>query len=602
MAKIFQFLHRRSFKFQNPLEINPQLFREIKRKINSRNIFITSLLSMLIQLFVVVVYLGKLPNELPDIKRNVRYLNPDINIYPVLKVTDQYSRYCTGSHRRGAIPTEYLCHHKLDIWEINWNLFWHDIFTVFCIISVFILLIIGTYMIIADLVKEEKTGTLNFIRLSPQSASNILLGKILGVPILIYFFIASILPLHIISGIKANIPWYLILSFYIIVLASCGFFFSFSLFLSLIKLGSVKINPWIVTFSISFFIYITTVRFIGDTDIFFLHSTNIYNSFIEWSYLFNPIASLTYTYPQGINSISNYSGNYIEIIDSLRELLFYGQALWKQAIIGMGFILLNYCLWTYWFWQGATRLFHNPSSTTFSKKQSYWLTGWFVLISFGFTLQQNKYNMFFTNLIILYFVLFVFFLCLIAVLSPHRQTLSDWARYRHQRSQDSNLLEKELVFGEKSPSTIAIAINALIATIIILIGSTFFLSYKEIETMMWGAFLTMGMILLYAVIAQWMLLMKSNKRVLWTAITLALLIIILPVLFATAEAKFQEAPLVWFFSFMPAIAVQYANSSALLLGVLGQWLAITFVSRQLIKKLRQAGSSETQKLLNNHIT
>ena len=49
------------------------------------------------------------------------------------------------------------------------------------------LLVMGTYLLIADLSREERRGTLNFIRMSPESAKNILLGKLLGVPILVYF-------------------------------------------------------------------------------------------------------------------------------------------------------------------------------------------------------------------------------------------------------------------------------------------------------------------------------------------------------------------------------------------------------------------------------
>ena len=560
MTKNFQLFQRRAFKLQNTLEINPQLFREIKGKISGRNIFITSLPSMLMQLFVVALYLG----QLPDINR----LNP------------QYSRYCLGARPKYSI--EYLCEHQLGIWEINWNLFWHDIFIFSSIVSVFILLIIGTYMIIADLVKEENTGTLNFIRLSPQSASNILLGKILGVPILIYFFAASIFPLHFISGLAANIPWYLILLFDLVVIASCALFYSFSLLFSLVKIGQGELKSWIATFVVALFVFITTAIFFQDPPYNFF----LINSVAEWL-LFNPVIALPYLLEP--ISVPSDLVNYLNI-GAMGELLFYGQPLWTKANTGISFILLNYCLWTYWFWQGATRLFHNPKNTIFSKKQSYWITGWFVIIALGFTL-QNNYTIL-DDFIRLQFLLIIMFSGLIAALSPHRQTLYDWARYRHQISKDGKLLGQELVFGEKSPSTIAIAINAFIATSIIVMGLIFFPFTAQTTAVMWGLILTMGIILFYAVIAQWMLLMKSNKRVIWTSITLSFLIIIPPILFAIAEAMPQDAPLVWFFSFIPSVATEHASISALLLGLLGQWLAITCVSFQMVRQLRRIGNSE----------
>ncbi len=565
MAKNFQLFQKRSLKLKNSLDCNPQLLREIKGKINGRNIFIVSFISMLTQLLVVTSHLGKLPDM-------------DQSYY-------QVSRYCTIP--RAYNLRHFLCHSKLGIWQINWELFWHDIFIVFSIVSIFILLVIGTYMINADLVKEEKTGTLDFIRLSPQSATNILLGKILGVPILVYFFVASIFPLHLISGLKANIPWYFILFFDLVVIASCAFFYSFSLLLSLVKIGQAEFKPWIATLFLTLFILITTKIFFEDP--------YINNSLAECLLFFNPVISLTYTYTQGTSSIPSYLINYMDI-ESLGKLLFYGQALWTKAITGMSFILLNYCLWTYWFWQGATRLFHNPTSTVFSKKQSYWITGWFTTIALGFTLQNNRYNNLFENFILLQCLLFVMFLGLIAALSPHRQTLYDWARYRHQLSKDGKLLGKELVFGEKSPSTVAITINAFIATMIIVMGLIFFPFQEQIATAIWGLILTMGIILFYAVIAQWMLLMKSNKRVMWSSMTISFLIIVPPILFAVAEATPQDAPLAWFFSFIPSVAIEHASISALVLGFLGQWLAITFVSFQMVKQLRNAGRSETKRL------
>ena len=197
--------------------------------------------------------------------------------------------------------------------------------------------------------------------------------------------------------------------------------------------------------------------------------------------------------------------------------------------------------------------------------------------------------------------LFVIFLGLIATLSPHRQTLSDWARYRHQQSKDGKLLGKELILGEKSPSTIAIAINAMI-TIIIISSVLIFFPSKQAISAIWGLILTMGIVLFYAVVAQWMLLMKSNKRVMWTSITISCLMIIPPTLFAIAELTPQNMPLVWFFSFIPSVAIEKANMSSLLLGVLGQWLAITCVSFPLIRKLRQAGRSKTFAICSQDIT
>ena len=59
---------------------------------------------------------------------------------------------------------------------------------------------------INDLAKEEQRGTLNFIRLSPQTEQSILFGKMLGVPSLVYLFIILSIPLHLWSGIALEFP------------------------------------------------------------------------------------------------------------------------------------------------------------------------------------------------------------------------------------------------------------------------------------------------------------------------------------------------------------------------------------------------------------
>jgi len=310
MTKNFQLLSKSNFKLQNPLESNPQLFREIKGKISGKNIFIVSLFSLFIQLFVVAVYFGRLPD--------------------IAEKKEQYSRYCTGL-RESKYATKYVCIQNMEVWKINWELFWHDIFIISAVASIFILLIIGIFMIIADLVKEEKTGTLNFIRLSPQSASGIFLGKILGVPILVYFFVGTILPLHFISGLNANISWYSILFFDLIIIASCGFFYSLSVLFSLSKIGKAELKPWILAFVVTFFLWITTIMFFSHLD--------IYNSLAECLLLLNPIFALTYLLD--LLFVNHDLVSYMKL-ESLRSLLFYGQPLWAKAITGMSFIFYQH--------------------------------------------------------------------------------------------------------------------------------------------------------------------------------------------------------------------------------------------------------------------
>ncbi|NJK76806.1 MAG: ABC transporter permease [Microcoleus sp. SU_5_6] len=63
---------------------------------------------------------------------------------------------------------------------------------------------LGSYFIVSDLAEEQKRGTLNFIRLSPRPAWQILLGKLLGIPVLLYLSIAFAIPLHCFAGLRGG--------------------------------------------------------------------------------------------------------------------------------------------------------------------------------------------------------------------------------------------------------------------------------------------------------------------------------------------------------------------------------------------------------------
>ncbi len=72
-------------------------------------------------------------------------------------------------------------------------------------------------------------------------------------------------------------------------------------------------------------------------------------------------------------------------------------------------------------------------------------------------LYTSPKNSLFNNLDSLSLLNLLLFLCLIAALSPHRQVLQDWARYRKQRvftrkSFWNRALVQDLIWSEKSPA------------------------------------------------------------------------------------------------------------------------------------------------------
>ena len=546
------------------LNLNPQLFREVKGKLKTRNIVIAAAVSAIAQFIVVISFLSELPKYDPD---------------NLLK--EQYGRYAMGVGRYFAYTKDMLGN-----WIINWQLLWLDIFMALSIIAIFSLAIVGTYMLVADTVKEDSRGTLNFIRLTPQSAGSVMFGKMLGVPVLLYVAVLLLLPLQMVAGLGAHIPLTLIIGFNAVIVASCALCYSLALLWSLTNSGLSGFKPWLAGGAVgSLILLLTTASF---------HDNLITNALWDWLLLFNPGIVLAY-----LIEATSLSLNKIEFVsaENLGELLFYGQALWTKASFGIGFILLNLGLWTYWSWSALKRRFHNPNNTLSSKTQSYWITGWFVIFALGFTLQANlSYRATSGNFIFLQFCLCALGLASIAALSPHRQGLYDWARYRHQINKNGNVLWKELVFGENSPSGVALFINMAIAITYITPSIFLFLQDDKQYSVFWGFVLGGFIILFYGLVAQLILTLKTRKRSVWSAIGVISMIVVPPTCLGFAGIYPNSSPQLWLFSFLPTIGTEYATMSAVMLAILGQALAVSLVSLQITRILKQAGKSETKLL------
>lgn len=512
---------------------NPQFLRELKGHLKTRNLAIAIGVSLLGQ-FLLVMY-----------------------FYELLNLDDTYSSFCVRN-------SNYNC--RLDAVGqiiIDWQQWWQTLFGVLNWILPLILLLAGVYMIISDLGKEERRGTLNFIRLSPQSSQSILTGKILGVPILLYLGVALALPLHLWSAVSAGVPFSFLVSFYLLSGASYCFFYSAALLYGFLS----GFQAWLASFL---------------TFVFALPLLNVINSSV---YLFTQ-ANFDWS-DSGRYSLQWF---YIPI----------GSNLW----LGDAFAILNFGLWTYWIWQALNRRFSNANATIISKKQSYWIVACFELLLLGFCLQNNNLNPArFAESGSLWGVLFIietvnllWFLGLIAVLSPHRQALQDWARYRREKVSNrkgfwSNLMQ-DLLWDEKSPSLVAVAVNLGIKTVI---WGAWILSWPQNSdkiSAILGLILSLNWILILAGIAQ-------TQRSLWASITVTALIVFPPIFFSLLSMPFYQSSGVWLLTVFPWIAVKEAFAIPVFLTILGQWSATTLLSLQLTRQMRLAGESSSKAIFAN---
>ena len=529
---------------------NPQLFRELKGRLKPRNVIIAVAISLVGQLLLLLFFYTQLPFD------------------------RDYSEYCIRPAYGKCLKD------SAGNLLITWSEWWQDLFTTFCCVSICILLVAGTYMLISDLSQEERRATLNFLRLSPRSEINILTGKVLGVPILLYLAAVLTVPLQLWAGLAAGISLAKILSFWAIVVASCLFFYSAALFCSLISGGRGGFLPWLGSGAVFLFLMLM---------LSFATNVTPVNSPFAWLRLFSPFDSIFYLF-------SNSEGYGHEWFN----LRWYYLPVGASKVNLVGLTLLNYGLWTYWIWQSLQRCFRNPNATILSKGQSYLLVACFELVILGFALQDpgnTELYDFENNLAMLSIFNLVVLFGLIALMSPQRQTLQDWARYNKLKTRHKTLVP-DLVWGEKSPAVVAMAINLAIATTPLVLWILLQAVEKIDKTkVLFAVAFFVSWILIYASIVQLMLMMKTPKRSLWAFGTVAAIICLPPIILGILAISPYENPALWLFSSFPWVGLEHGAATTVFLALLGQGIVLILLNLQLTRQLKQAGESTTKALL-----
>ena len=288
-------------------------------------------------------------------------------------------------------------------------------------------------------------------------------------------------------------------------------------------------------------------------------------------------------------------------ISPIRQLQFFYLPIGKNLFTLVGFHLVNYGICSYGIWQAMKRCFRNADSTILSKGQSYLFIAFTQVMFLGLTIPgvDDKYDLGMIVLIALFN--FALVLALTIVLSPQRQTIQDWSRYRHQNHPDKSVL-KDLVFGEKSPAIVAIAINLLIATtpimIWILVSSpSFYNGGVDKSKVLLAMVLALSLMLMYATIAQLMLLMKNPKRYVWTVGTIGVAMFLPSIILSVLGMSPSKHPILWLFSTFPWAAIEYTQTTTIFLALLAELTVVALLNFQLNRQVKVLGESATKALL-----
>ncbi|NEQ97527.1 MAG: hypothetical protein F6K30_12520 [Cyanothece sp. SIO2G6] len=520
-------------------------------------------------------------------------------------------------------------------YAIDWFQWHRDAFWGLSITMLFPLLILGTYVLINNLLKEERDGTLNFIRLSPQSAREILLGKMLGVPALIYLAVAIALPLHLFHGISAGLGWGVMAAFYGATGAIAFLTFSMALLLGMVNMSLGMVQAWLGGGAV-FLIQLLCLQASR-------HASSSDGSALSWTLMFSPFSTL-----RGVGEQP--------FVDGYRagESLFQWFGIPMVSLVVLILLLANTVLFSRWVWHALGRRFFNPTSTLLPKAQSYGLTLMVNVAAVGFSWPawlkpaekmhhlelEPDYSAHMpsshwveNHLLFLLLINLSLWVIMIVALSPQRQSLHDWARYRHllpaaatssgHRSRTKfprRSFWAELIWGEKSPIVVAIALNLLIGGVCVFLWVTYqaFLSvgdwsmfamsivvalqHSDSLSLLTLAFIvllsTTNILLICTTIVQ-LIFLKREKHALPTALLVLLVLLLgIPITLGLTSTQPGAYPAVWFVLFPWASTSEpFTFAGAGILGLLSQWAILGLLNWWLFRWLEKIGASESKGVL-----
>ncbi|PZU95851.1 MAG: hypothetical protein DCE90_11920 [Pseudanabaena sp.] len=517
---------------------NPQLLREIRGKLRLRNLMVAIGISLLFQTLMLLFYSQRIPSDTCFIEL------------------------------RGLGCAE------------SWSSWWLEQFRFITWTMPFILFLAGVYSLITDLSLEDYRGTLNFIRISPRASVNILMGKIIGVPLLAYIGLGLIFPYHLTTAIAGGVPISFLVSFYVLLIGTAFLLFSGAMLLALLNNWQVKLGGQVSAQAL-------VASFISF--VWIAPSFMWWNIFTVWS------------------SYSNiFLGGEFVAIDAEWWYLPVTSNIWAAHIFAIG----NLAIATLAIWRILQRRFHNPAATLVSKGQSYVMTIYIEFLMLGFCMQSSLMDsqLSFGNssipLILLLLITIanvVLFLGAIASLTPSRQAMLDWVRFgaistadkpQNVRKYGLRYIIRDLIWSDKSPAPMAILLNLLFTQtpILIWINARFAAESIGRATLIVISFSLS--IILIALIVQLGLFLKTRNPSIWVTGSVSGLIF-LPLMLSFVLSIDPTRYAGWLLLGFPWLLNTEVNFSDIILGLCGQVFVAIALTFQLTYQLQRAKMRET---------
>lgn len=190
------------------------------------------------------------------------------------------------------------------------------------------------------------------------------------------------------------------------------------------------------------------------------------------------------------------------------------------------------------------------------------------------------------------------------MVAPERQNCLDWARYRHQQPRENRGLIGDLLWGEKSPAVVAIALQVLIVTGVWVFWACIRLPNPERTWAIFSLILSANLMLIYGLIIQLSLLNRSKKRMAIAGFLVFAGLLIPLMIVGVLELSPKMAAGWWMFSVFGGawFALEQTAQTLVLpfaFSLLAQWALFVSLNTTLVSRLNKMGQSTTKRLLKN---
>ena len=424
---------------------------------------------------------------------------------PRVAIPDVDYPYCLNEANSG------LCEVAADkeSYRIDWITWNNDVFRVLTLLIVFPLMGLGTFLITSNLAEEKRRGTLNFLQMSPRSPLTILSGKLIGVPICLYLAVSLVLPLHWFVGLNAGYGVGPLLGFDIVLVAQALIFYLAAMVfsLSIANVVLLALHPWLLAAAVVGFHWCVYLWASNHTLHWYEHRESVS---IIWSLLFSPITAWGYLMPNYLPDAVDQSPNLV--MGPFRVNFLEYVLLTVVHALGW-YVLLGH---------GLQRRFSNSETTLLKRRFSYPLTFIFMAIALGLTNTLTAdFDHAFDLWILVPFLCLLYCMGLMVALSPSRQTLKDWARFRQSQTAQRLPLWKDLLIGETSSPVIAIGLNFFLMAVIFISWNLWhhseWFTVENADPFIFGSCIALfiGSLLFGLLASQSLLLLPRKKNWLW---------------------------------------------------------------------------------------